>query len=371
MKNFSLLMALCLLTLSPVSFAAGPGSGSLVKYNVPIGQCTASSISVKWKLDSLMGEPTVSGSYQWAGASNCRLPSSTTIWLEVKSSDGGLGYVYLSPVIPEANSGYGYNTTGSPNWNSTLCSFKGTEKLDCLDRASAVAIWKTGYVSGFFVAWDGETSNVQQGSGGGGVDTLSNRDKIEIIFDEIENAYPAYLYPIANTEVSESGDEYYFRFYDSAVGAVAISMNDPEIWYYIADWNYFATLEEANEILCAGGCIEQYGGTTTGTDLGAGTESVMTWEVSDQCNDGYTIEYKFWNRSDNNESYWGDYTTSGYDRVDTNSLSCIVGEQICLGAKTGNQYWGVGFDEGNEGCESCCATCSVDESTYSYNASCS
>ena len=107
-----------LLLVSPI-FAVGPGSGSLTKYNVHIGNCKVSSITVKWRLDSLMGEATVSGSYKYQA--NCKLPYSTKIYLKVSDGSSFYGYSKFSPVVPKANSGYGYNVTGSPNWNSALC----------------------------------------------------------------------------------------------------------------------------------------------------------------------------------------------------------------------------------------------------------
>lgn len=144
--------ALCL-ALPSISMAAGPGAGSDTKYDVTIGRCHADSMTVRWKLDSLMGEPTVAGSFEWEGDSNCSLPSSTTIWLKVANSRGGYGSVKLSPVVPDANDGFGYNTTGSPNWSRTLCGFQGTESTRCHDREEAVDLWKSGDVEDFVVAW--------------------------------------------------------------------------------------------------------------------------------------------------------------------------------------------------------------------------
>lgn len=138
-----------LISLASVSMAAGPGSGSMSKRNIQIGLCRADSVTVKWKLDSLMGEATVLGSLKWEGDPNCTLPSSTTIWLDVTDNSGGKGYVRVSPVIPKANKGYGYNTTGSPNWGKTLCSYRGTKISGCQQSSDAKRLWKIGRVSDF------------------------------------------------------------------------------------------------------------------------------------------------------------------------------------------------------------------------------
>jgi len=146
-----MLPTVVLLSLSP-AFAVGPGSGTVTERNVRIGPCTASSVTVKYELDSLMGEPTVAGSFKWEGAA-CDLPSSTTIWLEVKNSAGTKGYVRISPATPDAGDGYGYNTTGSPSWSQALCGYKGTSRTECHAKDKAIALWKSGSVRGFHVAW--------------------------------------------------------------------------------------------------------------------------------------------------------------------------------------------------------------------------
>lgn len=142
-----------LLSLSTAAIAAGPGSGSKKKYDIRIGRCNADTVKVKWKLSSMMGEATVAGSFKWTGDRGCRLPSSTTIWLKVTDGDGSKGYVRLAPVTPKANSGYGYNTTGSPNWNKALCGYRGTERTECLSKRSAKRLWKSGDVTDFKIQW--------------------------------------------------------------------------------------------------------------------------------------------------------------------------------------------------------------------------
>jgi hypothetical protein len=150
MKKYIVMAAL--ITLPSLCLAAGPGAGSLTKQNVRIGNCTANSITVKWNLDSLMGEPTVNGAFQWSGINTCSLPSSTKIWLRVQSGQAW-GYVDIDPTAPNANSGFGFNATGSPNWGKTICAFSGRDETECLDPSNAKALWKNGRVVDFEVVW--------------------------------------------------------------------------------------------------------------------------------------------------------------------------------------------------------------------------
>ena len=152
MKNIRfkvLVFAVALLTSSSV-FAVGPGKDSMTKYNLRIGNCMVNSLTVKWRLDSLMGEATVGGSYKYQA--NCELPYSTKIYLKVSDGPSFFGFVELAPVVPKPNSGYGYNVTGSPNWNDALCG-SGNKSDQCHDSASAKALWKQGSVTDFDVSW--------------------------------------------------------------------------------------------------------------------------------------------------------------------------------------------------------------------------
>jgi len=131
-------------------FAVGPGKSSMTKHNVKIGNCLLKSITVKWKLDSLMGEATVGGSYKYQA--DCELPSSTKIYLKVSRGSDFYGYVKLAPVVPKANSGYGYNVTGSPNWNKALCG-SGNQSHQCHTAKDAKTLWKQGSVTDFVMSW--------------------------------------------------------------------------------------------------------------------------------------------------------------------------------------------------------------------------
>lgn len=153
MKKIQVLSLIAALSLAAPAFAEGPGEGSMSKSDVQIGDCTASNVDVKWNLDSLMGEATVNGSFRWDGE-ECELPASTAIWLKLEQTNGpGTGWVNIAPVVPEANGDYGYNTTGSPDWEEAVCAFEGTATTSCVTRKEAKTMWKTAAVTDFVVVW--------------------------------------------------------------------------------------------------------------------------------------------------------------------------------------------------------------------------
>ncbi len=110
-------------------------------------------------------------------------------------------------------------------------------------------------------------------------------------------------------------------------------------------------------------CFTSSGNTNTGGGSGGGsatTTSTLTWNITDACNDGYRIEYRFFDKT--NDLVWPGsstvYYTSYYNTTYTNRLECRTGAKICYGAKTGNSYWGIGIN-GTEGCTDCCTTCTT------------
>lgn len=92
--------------------------------------------------------------------------------------------------------------------------------------------------------------------------------------------------------------------------------------------------------------------------LEAKSYSVITLSITDKCDDDYLVKYKFYDRTNdqlwpaNNEHYETDY----YNRKYSHDLRCLTNGKICYGAKTGDLYWGLGFD-GNKACDSCCYHC--------------
>lgn len=98
-------------------------------------------------------------------------------------------------------------------------------------------------------------------------------------------------------------------------------------------------------------------------------DSTVTMKITDSCSDGYSINYKFFDGTNN--LVWPSSTTHWYVNdglTDTRTLSCVSGSTICYGANTGSTSWGVGIDNSNS-CSNCCYTC--DSGTHSVNLSCS
>ncbi len=96
----------------------------------------------------------------------------------------------------------------------------------------------------------------------------------------------------------------------------------------------------------------------------------IQWTIGNQCNNGEVIQYKMHDRT--NGWVWPSATTHypiSYGQSFTNTLSCVPGGQVCVGARSasGGLSWGVGFS-GSGGCSNCCGTCG--QGSYSYSFGC-
>jgi len=160
----SIAAGLAALLCSTTVLAAGPGKGSVSRQGFEVGNCAVDRMTVKYKLDSLLGEPTVAGTYRWAGDGSCELHYSTTVWLKLEAGNSH-GYVHLAPVVPDPGE-WGYNTTGSPDWDEAVCGYKGTEKGRCMTPDQAKHMWKNARVTTFEVAVDADAINRSSSSGG-------------------------------------------------------------------------------------------------------------------------------------------------------------------------------------------------------------
>lgn len=141
-----------------VAYAAGPGEGSMKKGPLTIRgsddeACSAYSVTAKWRLDSLLGEPLVNGSWKWTGSGDCEAHYSTVVWLKIQSGDSW-GYIRIAPAIPKANKGYGFNTSGSPDWDELICGYSGSQATKCLPEKAAKHLWLNGQITDFIVASD-------------------------------------------------------------------------------------------------------------------------------------------------------------------------------------------------------------------------
>lgn len=84
----------------------------------------------------------------------------------------------------------------------------------------------------------------------------------------------------------------------------------------------------------------------------------LTWYVQSEHPNVVSLEFY---SSDRDVAWPGGgevYLLDDWD-VQTYTLECNRGEQICFGAwvrGSDNEYWGVGLD-GEQGCDSCCYVC--------------
>jgi hypothetical protein len=86
------------------------------------------------------------------------------------------------------------------------------------------------------------------------------------------------------------------------------------------------------------------------------SESLMTFELIDQCNDNLPISWRL--VSGDGTWQWpeqGTYTTTGYGILSSQDLYCTYGEQICFGGAAGANKWGCGLDQPT--CTEKCFTC--------------
>ena len=88
--------------------------------------------------------------------------------------------------------------------------------------------------------------------------------------------------------------------------------------------------------------------------------STVTFNITDACNDGFRIDYKFFDETNN--LVWPSssthYFTNFYNTTYTHSLSCSTGAKICFGGETGTRYWGVDVDD-SKSCTDCCIICAT------------
>ena len=112
---------------------------------------------------------------------------------------------------------------------------------------------------------------------------------------------------------------------------------------------------------CVWNCQGSQGG-------GVGGSREITFRITDACNDGYDINYRFFanDASDDVVGGWPGgnlvYSTRRLGETHTHTLACPSNTvKICYGAQResssrDNSYWGVGLD-GDEGCADCCISC--------------
>lgn len=96
--------------------------------------------------------------------------------------------------------------------------------------------------------------------------------------------------------------------------------------------------------------------------------SLMSIDLIDACNDGYNIDYKYYDTI--NSLVWPSTTTHwetpGYNLMSSHTLECRNDGQVCIGARANTRWWGVDVD-GSDSCTSCCLPCENTSLTWRLN----
>lgn len=136
-----------LTTTIPVNSTACSGStlgdsGDLVAINTPlqVENTTVSDLILRYDMDSFFGEPTRKAVVSWQGTGGLY----SLQWLAEVHNPQGQQYTaggqrvyasYLTGSIPSAGAGFGFDSTGSPDWAKTFVTL-GTDN-QVLDNVSA------------------------------------------------------------------------------------------------------------------------------------------------------------------------------------------------------------------------------------------
>lgn len=141
------------------------------------------------------------------------------------------------------------------------------------------------------------------------------------------------------------------RFATLAVGALALSGC---VFYAVDDGPPCGA--QASRIGGECVCLADHVG-----DPYVGCDPVMTFLITDACDDGLDVEWRMHARD--RDWVWPDansvFVTPGLDVDAHQNLGCLTDETICFGAVAGERVWGVGLEgpQGPHSCEDCCFTC--------------
>ena len=85
---------------------------------------------------------------------------------------------------------------------------------------------------------------------------------------------------------------------------------------------------------------------------------VQHWSLVDDCDDGLDVRWRLW--AEDRGWVWPSlddtFLTEGVGIAARESVECVRGETICVGAEVDGVRWGVGLD-GTISCEDCCHPC--------------
>ena len=145
-----------------------PLEGELQRSNWTIGKCAIASLTVKYSLSTIAGQPTVFTNIRWKPTTSLgedwlanenphlllQIYSGQTSSYYFLPADGALG------LIPKGNNTYGYNPiSGSPNWDQlftrTATKNPNTNDWNFISADEAKRIWSHDFqVSGFILVID-------------------------------------------------------------------------------------------------------------------------------------------------------------------------------------------------------------------------
>lgn len=131
MKKIILLAAICIITVKVFS----QGSGEITVYpnhfyhgHQNYGEIK--NLTIKWNFRTLFGEPVIDGVFKWEAGSNTPsdfldyrdyvLLKCAPVKMSVANGHILSFYIAVTPTVPRAGEGYGFNTPGSPSWNDVF-----------------------------------------------------------------------------------------------------------------------------------------------------------------------------------------------------------------------------------------------------------
>lgn len=135
-----------------------PLEGQFTKsFGLTIGKCKISSMSVKYSLSTIVGEPTIYTNLKWVSTNsnyiNCLADEKFEIFIQVYVSDG----TYYIPaqgsfgLVPKGDASWGNNPlSGSPDWDelflTDLSSVRAFDEKNrnYLSAENAKYYWKSG-----------------------------------------------------------------------------------------------------------------------------------------------------------------------------------------------------------------------------------
>lgn len=156
----------------------------------------------------------------------------------------------------------------------------------------------------------------------------------------------------------------------SATSSESLSLTAPS---NTGTYYYGACVDSVSgEIITSNNCSGNQGVRVTvsssgGGSPGSGGSPGITFSVTDACNDGNSVSFRFFavNNADEETGRWPGgnrvYNTLPYSQTSTSNLACdSETSKICYGGELesggSTYYWGTGIDN-DRGCSNCCTQC--------------